>query len=135
MGSSGWLTNSLARQGWSSPIKEMQFFPGISFAETITNSSHGMPGPKVIFLIRPRGIWLRTVAPKNMLGRTMSSTYCDLPVTLSRPYLRGTDLPTMGSAFICECSRLNTFDRVRGPPRAADGIVYDRLGADGVEDR
>src|SRR5579864_3482491 len=100
-------------------------------AETITNSSHEMPGPKVIFLIRPRGIWLRTVAPKSMLGRTMSSTYCDFPVTLSRPSLRGTDLPTMGSAFICECLRLDNFGRVRWPPGGADGIVYDRLGADG----
>ena len=41
----------------------MQFFPRISFAETITNSSQAMPGPNVMFLIFPRGIWLRTVAP------------------------------------------------------------------------
>ncbi len=41
----------------------MQFFPGISFADTITNSSHAIPGPNLMFLIFPRGIWLRTVAP------------------------------------------------------------------------
>jgi hypothetical protein len=50
--------------------------------------------------MRPRGIWLRTVAPKSMSGKTMSSTYWDLPVTLSRPSFRGTDLPTMLSLFI-----------------------------------
>ena len=59
----------------------------------------------MILLIHPRGIWLRTVAPKSMCGRAMSSTYCDLPVTLSRPSLRGTDLPmmlsTILSLFIC----------------------------------
>src|SRR5579864_9810616 len=89
----------------------MQFFPGISFADTITNSSHAMPGPKVILRIRPRGMWLRTVAPKSIFGRTIAATYCDLPVTLWRPSLRGTDLPTRRSVLI------------------ADGIVYDRLGA------
>jgi hypothetical protein len=33
-----------------------------------------MPGLKVIFLILPRGMRLRTVAPKSIPGRTMSST-------------------------------------------------------------
>src|SRR3979411_1051812 len=93
----------------------MQFFPGISFAETITNSSQAIPGPNVIFLIRPRGIWLRTVAPKSIFGRTISSTYWDLPVTLSRPSLRGTDLPTM---------RLLLIYSILGSE-----IVYDRQGS------
>src|SRR5579872_837985 len=84
----------------------MRFFPAISFADTITNSSQAMPGPKLIFLIRPRGIRLRTVAPKSMLGKTISSTYCERPVTLSRPSLRGTDVPTMRSVVIKEYSSL-----------------------------
>src|SRR5215469_6477895 len=75
----------------------MQFFPGISLAVTITNSSHGIPAPNVIFLILPRGTRLRTVAPNNMSGIDISSIYCARPVTLSRPSLRGTDLPTMCS--------------------------------------
>src|SRR6266481_9288278 len=114
----------------------MQFFPGISFAETITNSSQAIPGPHVIFLIRPRGIRLRTVAPKSIFGRTISSTYWDLPVTLSRPSLRGTDLPTMLSLFIpTPCIRENLPDsrNLARTPRPADGIVYDRLGHNGVE--
>jgi hypothetical protein len=75
----------------------MQFDPGISFAETTTNSSHATPAPKLIFLILPRGIELRTVAPYNIPGNDMSSMYCARPVTLSRPSLRGTDDPTMFS--------------------------------------
>src|ERR1700681_1982697 len=106
----------------------MQFFPGMSFADTITNSSQGMPEAKVIFLIRPRGIWLRTVAPKSMSGRTMSSMYCDFPVTLSRPSLRGTDWPTMRSVVIGQRfeNRPDSVDPGRRPS-FADGIVYDRL--------
>ena len=69
IGSSGWLTNSSARQGWSFSISAMQFFPGISLADTITKSFQLIPGPNVIFLIFPRGIWLRTVAPKIMSGK------------------------------------------------------------------
>src|SRR5579872_3875999 len=103
----------------------MQFFPGMSLADTITSSSQATPGPNVIFRICPRGIWLRTVAPKNIFGKTISSTYCDFPVTLSRPSLRGTDLPMMCSLFI--------FRSPSGPPRRADGIVYDRLGRNGAE--
>src|SRR5256885_887032 len=82
-----------------------QFFPGMSFADTITNSSQAIPGPNVIRLILPRGISLRTVAPYNMFGRTISSTYCAWPVTLSRPSFRGTDTPTMGLLFIRDLDR------------------------------
>src|ERR1700751_4361168 len=75
----------------------MQFLPGMSLAVAITNSSQAIPGPKVIFLILPRGTRLRTVAPNNMSGSDISSIYCARPVTLSRPSLRGTELPTMCS--------------------------------------
>ena len=37
----------------------------------------------------------RMVAPKSISGRRMSSMYWAAPVTLSRPSLRGTELPTM----------------------------------------
>src|ERR1700685_146745 len=111
----------------------MQFFPRISFADTITNSSQAIPDPKVIFLIRPRGIELRTVAPKSMSVKTISSTYCDLPVTLSRPSLRGTDLPTMCSLFIIQQSiRSRSPRELAGMQRLADGIVYDRPRQNGV---
>src|SRR5208282_4563713 len=80
-------------------MRAMQFAPGISFVETITNSSQAIDAPKVIFLILPRGIELRTVAPYNIPGNDMSSMYCARPVTLSRPSLRGADDPTMFSVF------------------------------------
>src|SRR5271165_5904989 len=116
----------------------MQFLPGMSFADTMTNSFHAMPGPNAIFRMRPRGIWLRTVAPKSMLGKTMSSTYCDFPVTLSRPSLRGTDWPTMRSVFMivfmaqCATGIRSGVDTSRSPT-PADGIVYDRLSDNGAE--
>ena len=77
-----------------------QFLPGMSFADTTTNSFQAIPGPKVICLILPRGIPLRTVAPYNILGRTISSTYRAWPVTLSRPSFRGTDTPTIVLSLI-----------------------------------
>ena len=114
----------------------MQFFPGISLAETITNSFQGTPESNVIFFIRPRGIWLRTAAPKSMSGRTISSTYCDLPVTLSRPSLRGTDLPMMRSLFISNfrCLKSLPLRKAGGEAKTCGwGIVYDRLGHNGVK--
>src|SRR5258707_12775914 len=113
----------------------MQFLPGISLAETITNSSQGTPESNVIFFIRPRGIWLRTVAPNSISGRTISSTYLDLPVTLSRPSLRGTDLPTIRLLFIRlpGSTRICPTPVTGGGARPADGIVYARLGHNGVE--
>src|SRR5215472_9355714 len=89
----------------------MQFFPGMSFAETITNSFQGMPAPKLIFLISPRGIRLRTVAPKSIPGSVRSSMYRARPVTLSQPSLRGTDAPTMCSV-VTGCCR-PTIDLLR----------------------
>jgi hypothetical protein len=77
----------------------MQFFPGMSFADTSTNSSHAIPGPKLISLIFPRAMLLRTVAPYSMLGTLISSMYRARPLTLSRPSLRGVGVPTMGSVF------------------------------------
>src|SRR5580658_9735211 len=71
----------------------MQFFPGMSFAVTTTNSSQLIPGPKLMFLIFPRGMQLRTVAPYSMLGSEISSMYRARPVTLSRPSFRGADTP------------------------------------------
>src|SRR6201998_3511783 len=75
-------------------IKAMQFFPGISFAQTIVNSSQGIPSPKLIARIRPRAIGLRTVTPYSISGNVRSSIYRALPVTFSGPSFRCTDFPT-----------------------------------------
>src|ERR1700721_169286 len=72
-----------------------------------------------------------------MFGKTISSTYFDLPVTLSRPSLRGTDSPTMRSRFIrypssshCSSAIVSRRDPAAG---RADGIVYARLRHNGGE--
>src|SRR5687767_11007546 len=49
--------------------------------------------PKVMFVIRPRGLGLRTVAPCSISGNDRSSIYNACPVTFLRPSFRGTDLP------------------------------------------
>src|SRR5260370_42602080 len=105
---------------------ETSFFTGISLDDTTMNSCQAIPGPNVMFLIRPRGIWLRTVAPKSMSGRGMSSTYWDRPVTLSRPSLRGTDLPTMGSEFMRQMARKHS--DVSRPSRADGMRGWDSVG-------
>jgi len=66
-------------------------FAGISLAVTTTNSCQAIPGPNLMFVILPRGNWLRTVAPYSMPGSVISSTYCACPVTCSYPSLRGTE--------------------------------------------
>src|SRR6516162_6931148 len=76
------------------------FRPGMSLAETTTNSFQGTAGGKLRWRMLPRGIWLRTVAPYNMLGKVRSSMYWERPVTLSRPSLRGVAVPTIGSDFM-----------------------------------
>src|SRR5215831_15097421 len=81
-------------------MSAMQFFPGISLADTTTYSFQATPGPNLICWILPRAIVLRTVAPYNIPGKTMSSTYCARPVALSRPSFRGTDTPTIGPVVI-----------------------------------
>src|SRR5580658_4442609 len=86
----------------------MQFFPGMSLAVTTTNSSQLIPGPNLIFLIFPRGMRLRTVAPYSMLGSEISSMYRARPVTLSRPSFRGADTPIVagpGMVRSCYCDR------------------------------
>src|SRR5258705_7118737 len=95
MGSSAWLTWVTARQGWSLVRWTMVFSPGMSAAETMVNSCQGMDGSKLIEVMRPRGIVLRTVAPNHMPGRVMSSTYWARPRTLAAPSLRGGDWPTI----------------------------------------
>src|SRR5215469_1771877 len=72
----------------------------MSLAETITNSSQLISGPNLIFLILPRGMELRTVAPKIIPGSVMSSMYSARPVTLSTPSFLGTAVPMMGSVVI-----------------------------------
>src|SRR5579863_10636865 len=72
----------------------------MSFAVTTTNSSQLIPGPKLIFLILPRGMLLRTVAPYSMFGSEMSSMYRARPVTLSRPSFRGADTPIVAGDLI-----------------------------------
>src|SRR3974390_2408794 len=98
-------------------MRATQFLPGMSFAETMTNSSHGIAGSNVIFLIFPRGMLLRTVAPYNIPGMEMSSMYCARPVTLSRPSLRGTDIPTICSVFtrFCFAEPNDSDERLRQP--------------------
>src|SRR5260370_38465660 len=80
-------------------------------------------------------MWLGTVAPNSISGRTISSTYLDLPVTLSRPSLRGTDLPTIRLLFIRlpGSTRICPTPVTGGGARPADGIVYAILGHNGGE--
>src|SRR5215469_11030731 len=73
----------------------MVFSPGMSAAETMVNSCQAMEGSKVMEVMRPRGMVLRTVAPNHMSGRLMSSTYWVRPRTLAAPSLRGGEWPTI----------------------------------------
>src|ERR1700744_3780419 len=91
MGSSQWLTWVTARQGWSLVRWTIVFSPGMSAAVTMVNSFQEMVGSKVIEVMRPRGMVLRTVAPYHMPGRVMSSTYWAQPRTFALPSLRGGD--------------------------------------------
>src|SRR5439155_1258101 len=113
-----------------------QFFPGMSFADTTTNSSQAIPGPNVICLILPRGISLRTVAPYNMFGRTISSTYCAWPVTLSRPSAQPPPTLLQGTvqlvAVIAAAARLvgprYTDPMLEGPRRVQQPLVPCGVG-------
>src|SRR5260370_6987868 len=95
MGSLGWLRWVDAREGWALVRWTMAFSPGMSAAETMVNSCQGMEGSKLIDVMRPRGMVLRTVAPNHMPGRVMSSTYWARPRTLAAPSLRRGDCPTI----------------------------------------
>src|SRR5947209_18641930 len=79
--------------------------------------------------MRPRATALRTVAPYNMPGKCMSSTYFALPVIFSRPSLRRTGVPTtcMGTGFSTTVLLMNlTFAEDELRP------LFDRLNEAGA---
>src|SRR5579864_6757483 len=99
----------------------------MSCAETITNSFHAMPSPKLILLIFARETLLRTVAPCNMPGKDMSSMYRALPVTLSRPSLRGTGVPIMVSGFTRTPGQSAPQETLRRKTRSGLGDKFSSL--------
>src|SRR5437762_10276101 len=97
----------------------------MSLAVTITNSSQGILSAKEMFLIRPRGIGLRTVEPYNIPGKLRSSIYKASPVTFLRPSLREIDLPTRDFSFLV-LIRVTYFTTDPNPERKSTALKQPR---------